>query len=200
MNDTGERILQVSLRLFARDGYEAVSVSMIAAELGITKGALYRHYESKRAIFDAILRRMEQGDAEKAEESNVPADTAEEMPDAYTAVSVEDVIRFSREMYRYWTEDPFASCFRRMLTLEQYRNDEMRGLYRQYLSGGPLDYMMDLFRGMGVKEPERAANAFYGPMYLLYSVWDGTDDKEGVRRMAGAHFDRMEMMIREEIQ
>ena len=39
---TKEDILIVALHLFARDGYEAVSVSQIAGELGMTKGALYR--------------------------------------------------------------------------------------------------------------------------------------------------------------
>ena len=55
MKDTKENILQVALGLFARDGYEAVSVSEIAGALGITKGALYRHYAGKRDIFDSIL-------------------------------------------------------------------------------------------------------------------------------------------------
>ena len=35
MTDTKERILESALRLFARDGYEAVSVSMIAGELAL---------------------------------------------------------------------------------------------------------------------------------------------------------------------
>ncbi|MBR0281428.1 MAG: helix-turn-helix transcriptional regulator, partial [Oscillibacter sp.] len=42
MGDTKERILLTALHLFAKDGYKAVSVSAIAGELGITKGALYR--------------------------------------------------------------------------------------------------------------------------------------------------------------
>ena len=46
MENTKENILLAALHLFARDGYEAVSVSQIAGELGITKGALYRHYTS----------------------------------------------------------------------------------------------------------------------------------------------------------
>ena len=46
MAETKEKILMTALRLFARDGYEAVSVSMIAGELGITKGALYKHYKN----------------------------------------------------------------------------------------------------------------------------------------------------------
>ena len=60
MKDTRENILLVSLRLFAQEGYEAVSVSQIAGELGLTKGALYRHYANKQAIFESILQKMEQ--------------------------------------------------------------------------------------------------------------------------------------------
>lgn len=59
LKDTKERILESALKLFAAYGYEAVSVSMIAGELGITKGALYRHYKNKRDIFGSILKRME---------------------------------------------------------------------------------------------------------------------------------------------
>ena len=58
MKDTRENILLVSLRLFAQEGYEAVSVSQIAGELGLTKGALYRHYANKQAIFESILQAM----------------------------------------------------------------------------------------------------------------------------------------------
>lgn len=50
MTDTKERIMQTALDMFSCRGYEAVSVSDIAGELGITKGALYRHYKSKRYI------------------------------------------------------------------------------------------------------------------------------------------------------
>ncbi len=42
-------------------------------------------------------------------------------------------------MFRYWTEEEFPSCFRRMLTLEQYRSAEMSALYQQYLAAGPLE-------------------------------------------------------------
>ena len=44
MSNRNDEILIVALHLFARDGFEAVSVSQIAGELGMTKGALYRHY------------------------------------------------------------------------------------------------------------------------------------------------------------
>ena len=46
MADTRENILNTALRLFARDGYEAVSVSTIGGEVGMTKGALYKHFKN----------------------------------------------------------------------------------------------------------------------------------------------------------
>ena len=74
---TKEKILRTSLKLFAQNGYEAVSVSQIASELGITKGAIYKHYESKRHIFDSILRHMEQRDAQQAAAHHDTRESAE---------------------------------------------------------------------------------------------------------------------------
>jgi AcrR family transcriptional regulator len=62
ITSTKENILYTALRLFARNGYEATSVSDIAGELGMTKGALYKHYKNKRDIFDSIFERMYQED------------------------------------------------------------------------------------------------------------------------------------------
>ena len=89
MGDTKERILLTALQLFARDGYEAVSVRTIAEELGMTKGALYRHYKNKRDIFDSIVERMIQIDAKRAEEYQVPTKQYEVMPDAYENTSMD---------------------------------------------------------------------------------------------------------------
>ncbi len=184
MADTKEKILLTALRLFAKDGYEAVSVRDIAQEVGITKGALYRHYENKRDLFNSILERMEQNDGRYAQENGVPAGTAEEIPETYRGVSLEEVISFSKEMFRYWTRDEFAASFRRMLTLEQFRSDEMKTLYQQYLASGPVRYVADLFRGMGVPGAEDEAARFYAPMFLLYTVYDAAEDKDAVTRQA----------------
>ena len=83
MADTKENILITALHLFARDGYEAVSVSAIAAELGMTKGALYKHYKNKRDIFDSIVERMYQIDAQRSQKYEVPEEKHEVDPKAY---------------------------------------------------------------------------------------------------------------------
>ena len=181
-NSTKENILITALHLFARDGYEAVSVSQIAGELGMTKGALYRHYESKRDIFDHIVRRMEQGDGDQAEEYDMPAGEKEREPEKYEEVTMDSFIDYSKSMFLYWTEDDFAASFRKMLTLEQFRNEEMQRLYQQYLVAGPLGYVRDLFESMGMEDAEDKAVTFYSTMFFYYSLYDGAEDREKVKK------------------
>lgn len=181
MGNRKEEILIVALHLFARDGYEAVSVSQIAGELDMTKGALYRHYKSKRDIFDCIVQRMEQQDGEQASEYDMPKEEKEKMPEQYENVSLDDLVEYSKSMFEYWTEDDFASSFRKMLTIEQFRSEEMQGLYQQYLSSGPAVYVKYLFESMGIAHAEENAVRFYATMYFYYSVYDGADDKEKVK-------------------
>jgi AcrR family transcriptional regulator len=180
MHDTKERILSASLSLFAREGYEAVSVSDIAGALGMTKAALYKHFRNKRDIFESILRRMELRDAEQAAAQALPEGTAEEMAEAYGKASPDRIVDFAKAMFRYWTEDDFASQFRRMLTLEQFRDPEMGKLYQQYLVSGPLGYVADLFSAIGLSGPQAEAVRLYSPLFLLCSVYDGAEDKAAV--------------------
>ena len=196
MGNRKEEILIVALHLFARDGYEAVSVSQIAGELDMTKGALYRHYKSERDIFDCIVQRMEQQDSEQARQNEVPEESIEKVPEEYQNVSVEDFVGYSKSMFEYWTEDDFASSFRKMLTLEQFRNEEMQNLYQQYLVSGPAEYVKDLFKNMEIKNPEEEAVKFYANMFFYYSVYDGATDKT----KAKCQFEQMMGKIVEEMK
>ena len=180
MGETKKNILITALHLFANDGYEAVSMSRISGELGITKGALYKHYASKRDIFDNIVERMERADAERAQEYEVPEGTFAEMEDAYCKATIKNLIKFSIAQFRYWTEDDFASSFRKMLTLEQYRNDENKKLYQQYLVSGPLGYVADIFSSWNIEDSAKKAVEFYSPMFLFYGIYDGAEDKAAV--------------------
>jgi AcrR family transcriptional regulator len=187
MAATKEKILTTALHLFAKDGYEAVSVSMIAGSLGMTKGALYKHYANKRDIFDSIVARMEERDAQRAAEFEVPEGTLADMAEKYGSTSVNQLVEFSKAQFLYWTQDEFSSSFRKMLTLEQYRSEEMSRLYQQYLVAGPLGYVTDLFDSLEIENPQREAVAFYAPMFLLYSVYDGSADKAAVIAQMEAH-------------
>ena len=196
MGNRKEEILIVALHLFARDGYEAVSVSQIAGELDMTKGALYRHYKSKRDIFDSIVKRMEQQDSEQARENEVPEESIEKIPEEYQNISFDDFVEYSKSMFEYWTEDDFASSFRKMLTIEQFRSEGMQKLYQQYLVSGPAGYVKDLFKNMKIKDPEENAVKFYANMFFYYSVYDGAADKA----KAKCQFEQMLDKIVEEMK
>ena len=193
MADTKERILMAALRLFAREGYEAVSVSDIAGELGLTKGALYKHFKNKRDIFDSIVARMVQVDGERSREYGVPEEPFDQSPSAYEQVSPENIRRFTLAQFTFWTEDEFASNFRKMLTLEQYRSAEMAELYNSCLAAGPLAYMEDIFRemiGKGIlkdADPMQLALEFFAPLYLLINMWDQAKDRTALAAMLDCH-------------
>ncbi len=56
---TIERILEVSTRLFLEKGYDNTSLQDILNELGdLTKGAIYHHFKSKEEIFDAVATKL----------------------------------------------------------------------------------------------------------------------------------------------
>ncbi|MBU5463504.1 TetR/AcrR family transcriptional regulator [Anaerotignum sp. MSJ-24] len=192
MEDTKEKILLAALRLFANDGYEAVSVSEIAGELGITKGALYKHYKNKKDIFDSIVKRMEEMDFERAVEYEMPEEAACDAVDKYKNMPLDKIKKYAIAQFSHWTEEEFSSLFRKMLTVEQYRSREMLAMYHQYLGNGPLDYMKDIFEGMAENEleAEQLAIEFYAPMYMLYGIYDNAEDKRAVFGMLERHLDR----------
>ena len=191
MKTTKEDILFSSLKLFAERGFEAVSTSMIASEIGITKGALYRHFENKQAIFDEIIQRMFELDEKQANENHVPAKKYEDDKEAYQNTVLKDLCAFQIEQFIFWTENEFARLFRRMITIEQYRAKEMRKLYQEVICLGPVRYIEDLFKEM-IKNrqlnedadslgPFNLAILFFAPLQLSVQLYDGGADSRELK-------------------
>lgn len=51
-------ILKESQRLFAEKGFHGVSIDEIARAVNVSPAILYRHFESKQALYDAVLREL----------------------------------------------------------------------------------------------------------------------------------------------
>lgn len=191
MKTTKNEIMDVALRMFASSGYEAVSMSMIAGEIGITKGALYRHFESKQDIFDSLIKKMFELDAERAEADKVPEKSFSEDPSSYENTEPEDLCEFAKNQLEFWTMDEFASNFRKMLTLEQFRNSEMSKLYQNVVVSGPVAYTEDLFRQMETlgklneeamkMGPKNLAIMLFAPLRLSIEMADGGENIEELR-------------------
>lgn len=198
--DTKERILEAALKLFAQSGYSGTSMSDIAKQLGITKGALYKHYTSKQEILDSIVARMNQADSERAEEYNMPKTKTDGFEEAYLHIPIEKIRAYGTAQFDHWTKERFPSDFRKMLTLEQYRDPTLAQLYQDYLATGPIGYMAAIFRKLTSSDESamQLALEFYGPIFLLYSIYDGAGDKESVAQMLCRHIDRFIAKIESE--
>ena len=129
----------------------------------------------------------------------MPEGELEKVTAEYKETAFDKIKQFTKVQFLHWTEEEFSSCFRKMLALEQYREPQMAQLYQNYLASGPLTYMEALFSGMLGKEGKarQIALDFYGPIFLLYSIYDGAEDKSQVIKLLEEHMDHFlqEMQI-----
>lgn len=111
---------------------------------------------------------------------------------AYQKTPVDKIKAYSTALFLHWTEDGFSSDFRKMLTLEQYKSNEMSELYQKYLVAEPVQYMAAIFSAMtgNADDAMQTALEFYGPIYLLYSLYDGASDKSEIIRALDQHINR----------
>ena len=141
---------------------------------------------------DSIVERMNQMDAKRAKEYEMPDGDMEEVIAGYKNVALEKIRQFTKVQFLHWTEEEVSCCFRKMLTLEQYRDSGMAKLYQNYLAEGPLRYMEAVFSGIveNSEDAKQLAIDFYGPIFLLYSIYDGTENKQEVVRLVDEHVER----------
>ncbi len=172
MRKTRELIIQTALKLFSQKGFEAVSVRDIAAELELTASALYVHFKSKQDILEAILRKMEERDAELSDHDGVPQETFADNPESYDNVSMDDLLVFTLDMFHYWTEDDFAVQFRHLLTIEQFWDKRFADLFQQYLGSGVVQYLEDIFRKNTHGDPHDLAVSFWALFRFLLEQYD----------------------------
>lgn len=162
---TRESILLAALRLFSRNGYEGTSMRDIAGEVGISQGAIYKHFAGKDALLEAICTCMEDADARHAETAGVPAEdpltcddpSSSQQPSDGGLVPGENAAplfsafrAFTLDMFSYWAIDPIAAPFRRMIEIDRFRTPRMEQLHRQYLGVGPLSYTRGCLMSMGM--------------------------------------------------
>lgn len=186
---TKEIILEKSLEMFAVDGFEAVSVSRIAEAVGIKTPSLYAHFKSKQDIFDSILIKVKEIEKARVIDLRLPYGDITGSAESLRSSDIDALVDYCKEMFDNWTVDTFSSNFRRLLSLEQYRNPEMARLYRQYFVTGPIRYMTEIFRRIlpQALDHELLALEFCGPLFLLYAIFDAEGDHDKVEKMLGLH-------------
>lgn len=56
MTEKQENILKSALELFAKEGYHATSTSKVAKHAGVSEGLIFRHFENKEGLLEAIIK------------------------------------------------------------------------------------------------------------------------------------------------
>lgn len=182
---TKERIIEEALTLFAEKGYQGTSVKNIADAVGIKDSSLYKHFKSKKEIFDTIVQEMSVRMERMSRENGLPDENdMNEAAELYGSISENGLLMLSERIFLFYLRDEFAARFRRMLVIEQYRDKEVYGVYRGLFMDAAISYQTELFAEMikrGVfegKDPEAMAVNFYAPIFFLLNKYDQEPSRE----------------------
>ncbi len=183
---TKELILMKALDLFSTYGYDSVSVRDISGAVGIKESSLYNHYKNKQDIFDSIIKEHSGRGAEIFRKMEI---TGEDMKfevdrrtiEMYKQMSNEQFKIISAKIFDYYFVDEINVKLRKMLTIEQYRNAELGGLYRRLSFDDALDFQSRLFAalieagGFIKTDPYLLAMAFFAPIFLIFYKFDNDE-------------------------
>lgn len=182
--NTKERILDEALTLFSEKGYANVYVNDIAEAVGIKAPSLYKHYKSKQAIFDAILEVMYTRFKETAGSLNIAGDDADVDAGIYKSMKETDLVELGKNLFLYYLHDDYTKRFRKMLTIEQFRDKGLSDVYMHQYFDAPLSYQGMLF-GLIVQQGLLKTDNipimtlhFYAPIYTLLTVCDRDPTRE----------------------
>ena len=182
--NTREKILDEALTLFSEKGYANVFVGDIADRVGIKAPSLYKHYKSKRAIFDAIIDEMNRRFEEQAKAMQINGTDAAADAGIYKSLSEDRLLMLGREFFLYYLHDDYNKKFRKMLTLEQFHDTDLAKVYSKLYVDDPLSYQGMLFGFMVTAGVLKTDNVqimtlhFYAPIYYLLTICDREPDRE----------------------
>ncbi|MGX8699610.1 MAG: TetR/AcrR family transcriptional regulator, partial [bacterium] len=117
--DTKERILAAALELFSERGYSGTNIREITASLGLAKSSMYKHFESKEAIWNALLDEMIAYYGERF-------GSAEHLPPVPD--SLEGLVEETLRMVDFTIHDERIVMTRKVLSIEQFRDARAKAL------------------------------------------------------------------------
>ncbi len=173
-NDTKERILEAALEMFSQNGYVGTNIRELSATLGLVKSGVYKHYESKEAIWNALLDQMIAYYADHF-------GSAEHLPPVPD--SLEGFVTMTMQMVNLTVRDEKIIMTRKVLTLEQYRDVRARELATKHFLTGLTEIFTQIFMGMMEKgllrkdDPEMLAFAYTAPISALIHLCDREPEK-----------------------
>ncbi len=182
--NTKKKILDVALTLFSERGYGNVFVSHIAEGVGIKAPSLYKHYKSKQDIFDAILAEMKAQYSSAATNLNMNGNDSNSDGELFSYITEDRLVEMGIGLFKYFLHDEYQCKFRKMLTIEQFKDKELGNLYTQQYIDAPLLYQSGLFEIIVAKgalkgeDTRIMALQFYAPIYTMLTLCDREPGRE----------------------
>lgn len=182
--DTKKKILKKALELFAANGYDAVSVGEIAKAVGIKAPSLYSHYPSKQAIFDAIVEETALQYEKYTDEIDIHVQDARKDTGVFSAITEDMLVQKVRQIFSYSLHNEAISHFRRMMTIEQFRSEELSAFYTERYVDRMIRYHASIFKGLIAageitnEDPETLAMMYVAPVITLLGVCDRQPERE----------------------
>ena len=182
--NTKELILEEALKQFSKKGYDGTSMSDIAAPLGISKAALYKHFASKQQIFDRIIVESEEKYKVFFEKLSVHPGNGKNVElnkkdvDVYTGISAEGLSENVLTFVRFSMTDEYSKQVRQMMTISQFQSKELGEMYTKRYVDAMLGYDEKLFEQLiqngAIKkgDPKVLAAMFYAPVIMYMGIWD----------------------------
>ena len=168
-NMTKSRILDEALVMFAENGYKGTNLRDLAAQLGLSKSALYKHYKSKEDIWNCLLDRMESYYAEHfGSESNLPPQPK----------SCEELLVVTMQMIRFTVNDPKIIPTRKLLLTEQFHDERVKKLATKHFLEGTQKIFAVIFEKMMADgfmkkdNPETLSFSYTSPITSLIHLCD----------------------------
>ena len=172
--DTKERILATALDMFSQNGYAGTNIRELTASLGLVKSSMYRHFKSKEEIWNTLLDRMIAYYGERF-------GSAEHLPPVPD--SLEDFVSMTMRMVNVTVHDEKIVKTRKLLMIEQFRDDRARDLATKHFLTGLRDMFTPVFQGMmdnGLlkkDDPAMLAFAYTTPVSSLIHLCDREPEK-----------------------
>ena len=172
--DTKERILAAALDLFSQNGYAGTNIRELSESLGLVKSAMYRHFESKDAIWNTLL-------DELIAYYEARFGSSEHLPSAPD--SLEELVTMTMRMVNFTVHDEKVVKSRKLLSIEQFRDERARDLATKYFLTGLKDMFTPIFAGMMDKgliredDPAMLAFAYTAPISALIHQCDREPEK-----------------------
>ena len=174
-NSTKNRILDEALIMFAENGYKGTNLRDLAAQLGLSKSALYKHYKSKEDIWNCLLDRMESYYAERfGSEANLPLQPK----------SCEELLALTVNMLRFTVNDPKIILTRKLLLTEQFHDERVKELATKHFLEGTQKIFAKVFEvmmkdGLLKKDnPEMLSFIYTAPVTSLVHLCDREPQKQ----------------------